>query len=161
MLRNAQGEVLWDSGWQKNVIVTGCRRLLAGFMLGGPHTSGIQGLQVGAGLVAWDTSLMSPIEGQTTLVDRNPYIVPQAALQIDYLDGDTVTTTPTNRIQIVATLGPGEPTWPDANHPTSTLREFGLFGQLNGAAVLINYVIHPAIVKDAASTLERTIWLVF
>ena len=26
---------------------------------------------------------------------------------------------------------------------------------------LINYVTHPAIVKDPTSTLERTIWLVF
>ena len=27
--------------------------------------------------------------------------------------------------------------------------------------VSINYVTHPAIVKDPTSTLERTIWLVF
>jgi hypothetical protein len=53
------------------------------------------------------------------------------------------------------------PNWPDANHPTSTLREFGLAAQLNGVTVLINYRTHPAIAKDPASTLERTVWLVF
>jgi hypothetical protein len=86
-----------------------------------------------------------------------------ANLQIDFLNltTDSVSAVPTNRLQIVAKLSAGVPNWPDANHATSTLREFGLVGQLNGATVLINYVTHPAIVKDPTSTLERTIWLVF
>jgi hypothetical protein len=55
------------------------------------------------------------------------------------------------------------PPWPDGlpQHPAPSLREFGLVGQLNATPVLINYVSHPAIVKDPTSTLERTIWLVF
>jgi len=72
---------------------------------------------------------------------------------------------PTNRLQVAVRLGPGVPPWPepgpDPDHPTSTLREFGLFGQLGGATVLINYITHVAIAKDAASTLDRIIWLVF
>jgi hypothetical protein len=32
---------------------------------------------------------------------------------------------------------------------------------LDGAEVLVDYVIHPAIVMDPSSVLERTIWLVF
>jgi hypothetical protein len=105
----------------------------------------------------------SPSAGQVALVDPNPFAVPLTSLQLDFLDPNTgaVSAVVTNRLQVVATLGPGLPTWPDANHATSTLREFGLVGTLNGTTVLINYITHPAIVKDPTSTLERTIWLVF
>jgi hypothetical protein len=164
ILRDAGGRTLWDRGWSSNTIVTDCRRLLAGFMLGSPTSSlGIQGLEVGAGLAAWDSppGLPPPSPGQTALQDPKPATVPRASLQLKYLVGNTVSGTPTNRVQIVATLGPGVPAWPDADHSTSTLREFGLVGQLDGATVLINYVTHPAIAKDPFSTLERTIWLVF
>jgi hypothetical protein len=156
----------WDRGWHKNAIVIDCRRLLAGFMRGTPTGAlGIRGLQVGAGLTAWDQppGPPPPTAGQVALVDPHPFTVPVANLQIDFLNltTDSVSATPTNRLQIVAKLSAGVPSWPDANHATSTLREFGLVGQLNGATVLINYVTHPAIVKDPTSTLERTIWLVF
>jgi hypothetical protein len=166
VLRDATRRVRWDRAWQKNAIVTDCRRLLAGFMRGAPTgTLGIQGLQVGAGLAVWDQPPGPPsaTAGQVSLVDPHPFTVPVADLQIDFLDlaTDSVSAVPTNRLQIVAKLSPGVPNWPDGDHAASTLREFGLVGQLNGATVLINYVTHPAIVKDPTSTLERTIWLVF
>ena len=166
VLRDAAGRVKWTRGWQKNAIVTDCRRLLAGFMRGAPTgTLGIQGLQVGTGLAAWDQppGPPPPTAGQVALVDPHPFTIPLADLQIDFLalTSDSVSADPTNRLQIVASLGPGVPSWPDANHATSTLREFGLVGALDGATLLINYVTHPAIVKDPTSTLERTIWLVF
>lgn len=163
VLCDARRSVLWDSGWKRNAIVGDCRRLLAAFMQGAPGAGGIQGLQVGAGLDIWDSppGPPAPSAAQTALVDANPFAVPNSSLQIDYLVGGTVSGSPTNRLQIIATLGPGEPSWPDANHATSTLREFGLIGQLDGATVLINYVTHPAIPKDPFSTLERTVWLVF
>lgn len=66
-----------------------------------------------------------------------------------------------NRVQIEATLGPDVPPWPDADHASGNLREFGLVATLDGGPVLINYVTHPLIAKDPASTLERTIWIVF
>jgi hypothetical protein len=166
VLRDSAGYMRWDRGWQKNAIVTDCRRLLAGFMRGAPTGAlGIQGLQVGSGLAAWDQppGPPPPTAGQVALVDPHPFTVSVADLQIDFLDltTDSVSKAPTNRLQIVATLGRGVPSWPDADHATSTLREFGLVGELNGATVLINYVTHPAVVKDPTSTLERTIWLVF
>ena len=163
-LRDAAGRVVWESGWRANTIVTDCRRLLAGFLHGAPTGSGgIQGLQVGAGLDVWDLPPGTPPAdpSQTTLVDPNPYTVPRAAIQFAYLTGATVVAAPTNRLQISVQLGPNVPSWPDASHATSTLREFALVGQLDGAPVLINYVRHPAIAKDPASTLDRTIWLVF
>jgi hypothetical protein len=166
VLRDADGRVVWDRGWNKNAIVVDCRRLLAGFMftplVGSTSTFGIQGLSVGQGSGAWDASgAPPPASTQTALVDPNPFLVPRASLQIDYLNGSLTTATPTNRLQIIATLGPNTPPWPDANHVSGNLREFGLVGRLNGANVLINYVTHPVIVKDPTSTLTRTIVLVF
>ena len=164
VLRDERGIVTWDSGWQKNAIVGDCRRLLAGFMRGAPTTTqGIQGLRVGAGLPAWDSppGPPPPTPAQTALVDPNSHLIPRAQLQIDYLVGAAVSPTPTNSIQIVANLGPGVPPWPDANHTTATLREFGLVANLDGTPILLNYRTHLAIVKAPASTLDRTIWLVF
>jgi hypothetical protein len=164
VIRDAAGAVRWESGWRKNVIVGDCRRLLAGLLRGTPTgATAIQGLQVGTGLSAWDQPPGIPPSdaSQTALVDPAPFLVPRASLVMNYLVGAVVSGTPTNRLQIVANLGPNVPPWPDANHAAPTLREFGLVATLDGATVLINYVRHPAIVKDPASTLERTVWLVF
>jgi hypothetical protein len=152
----------WDRGWHHNTIVADCLRLLAGLVSGNGGALAIQGLLVGQGNAAWDLgSPPAPTPGQTALVDPNPFLVPPAALEIDFLDGANVTATPTNRLQIKATLGPNMPTWPDANHVSGNLREFGLVARLAGQPTLINYVTHPVIVKDPVSTLTRTIWLVF
>lgn len=160
VLRDAAGRVIWESERKRNMIVADCRRLLAGFMRGAPSAAGIQGLRVGDGLVAWDLppGPPPPNPAQTALVGPNQFPAPLASLQIDFLElaSETVSANPTSRVRIIATLGPGAPPW-----PTPTLREFGLVGQLDGNLVLINYVTHPAIVKDPTSTLERTIWLVF
>ena len=163
MLCDERGRVVWERPWVKNVIVTDCRRLLAGFLRGAPTaTLSIQGLQVGAGLATWDgTGPPAPNPTQASLVDPFPFTVPAAALQKDFLAGGVVSATPTNRLQIRATLGAGVPPWPDIHHPDITLREFGLIASLDGVPVLINYRTHPAIAKDPVSTLERTIWLVF
>jgi hypothetical protein len=164
VLRDATGRVVWDRGWRDNTIVVDCRRLLAAFMRGAPASAlGIQGLRVGAGLAAWDQPPGAPTPDPSVLAmaDANPFTVPRTSLQFDFLSGAVVSASPTNRLQIKASLGPNVPPWPDANHASGTLREFGLVGELGGTPVLLNYVIHPAIAKDPSSTLERTIWLVF
>jgi len=165
VLRGPDGEVRWDRGWTNNAIVGDCRRTLAGLLALTPGTGGIKGLWVGAGLAAWDASAPPPpTPAQTALVDPTPFLVPNPgpAFQIDFLDGGTPTATPTNRLQIKVTLGANVPPWPHLpDHSTSALREFGLVARLNGADVLLNYVTHLVINKDPASTLERTIWLVF
>jgi hypothetical protein len=161
VVRAHSGQVLYDAGWRTNAIVVDCRRMLASFM-GGAPALGIQGLAFGAGLLAWDSAgPPPPTPGQVALVDPSPFVVPAASLSIDFIDAGVVTATPTNRLQIVATLGPGQPPWPDGAHVSASLREFGLMGELGGSPVLINYVTHPVIHKDPTSTLERTIWLVF
>jgi hypothetical protein len=161
ILRDARGDVIWDRGWSSNAILVDCRRLLATFMSGG-GALGIQGLAVGAGQAAWDAAPPGPPAGtEVALVDPNPFTVPTASLAFTFLNGNVPSVTPTNRLQIVATLGPNVPPWPDANHAAGNLREFGLVAQLGGSPVLVNMVRHPVIAKDPLSTLERTIWLVF
>jgi hypothetical protein len=148
--------------FQPNAIVADFRRLLAAFAAGAPAAAGIQGLWVGAGLAAWDAAPPPLPDGsESALTDPAPFLVPVANLAFDFLAGNVVTPQPSRRLQIVATLGPGVPPWPDAGHVGANLREFGLVGQLAGVPVLLNYVRHPLIAKDPASTLERTIWLDF
>lgn len=164
VLRDERGRVIWDSGPRRNTILTNFRRLLAALMRQTANSLGIQSLNVGAGDPSWDIAPPGPTDpSRTALVDLNPATVPLGAAQFAFLqpDSDAVAPGPTNRLRIQASLGPGLPAWPDANHVTATLREFGLVANLAGSPVLINYVVHPAIVKDPTSTLERTIWLVF
>jgi len=79
VLRDERGRVVWERPWVKNVIVTDCRRLLAGFLRGAPTVPlSIQGLQVGAGLASWDaTAPPAPNPTQASLVDpsRSPSAV--------------------------------------------------------------------------------------
>src|SRR2546423_7405385 len=161
-LYDSDGRLLWQSGWHNNTIVDDCRRLLAGFIHGTPTSAkGIQGLRVGAGLAAWDNppGPPKPSANQAALVKPFAEVVIPPDLVIEFLDPNTgsPSLSVTNRIQVVATLGPGVPSGPSP----VTLREFGLAAELDANPVLINYVTHPAIVKDPTSTLKRTIWLVF
>lgn len=163
VLTDPDGDVVCDRGTRKNLIVLGFRVLIACFVRGAPPALGVQSLRVGIGLAAWDALPDPPVVTQTALVDPSPYVVQAADLQFAWVDSvnGVVVPGPTNILQIRAVLGPGAPSWPDADHPTSTLREFALFGQLDGNPWMLNSVRHPAIVKDPASTLTRTLWLVF
>ncbi len=161
VLRDAQGRVL-QGEVRDNAIVTDFRRALAVFAAG-QGGSGIEGLWFGRGDPTWDVNGTPPATpAQVALVDPNPFFLAIAAMQIDFVDDlGAVVALPTRRVQIVATLAPGSPPWPDANHPALSLREFGLASHIGAGPVLLNYVTHPVINKDAASSLERTIWLVF
>lgn len=159
---DANGRLIREYPVRSNAIVADCRRILASFMAN-DGALGIQGMLFGQGDPAWDGGAPPAASPATVnLTDPNPFLVPAAQLQIDYVDDvGTVVAGPTNRLQIVASLGAGAPPWPDGTHVAGSVREFGLAGQLGGTPRLINYVIHPVINKDPASTLERTLWLVF
>ena len=161
-IRDRSGRLTYDGPIRNNAIVADCRRALALFVSGGGGP-GIEGLMFGQGNSSWDVSgTPAATPAQTHLVDPNPFLLPASALQIDFVDNlGSVTGQPTNRLQIVATLPAGAPAWPDSTHPSASLREFGLASHVGGTATLLNYVTHPVINKDAASSLERTIWLVF
>jgi hypothetical protein len=173
------GVVISDSGWKKNLILNGFRTLLASFAHGKSaavpvsDALGIQEVRFGIGVPAWDLALPPADPTRNTLTDVTPFSVPRflpppAApgtinpdFTITFIQGGVVAATETNVVEITATLPPGSPPWPDAGHPTSTLREFGLVGQLDGAPVLLNHVAHVGIAKDPTTTLTRTIRLVF
>ncbi len=162
VIRAPDGRVLLDTGVKKNAIVDDCRRLLATFMRGAPGAQGVLGLAVGRGDPSWDAAgTPAAATDRTALVDPNPFILPLADLDLAFLTDDVVSAAPTEVLRIAAVFGPAQPPWPDANHPTSNLREFGLVGQLDGVQVLIDYVTHPVILKDPVAPLERTIWLRF
>jgi hypothetical protein len=160
VLFGPDGEPISDSGWQSNMIVLSCRVLLAGFMKNEATAKGIQSLRIGQGDSAWDNLAQPPKPDPNTLtklVDSPGISIP--GLKLEYLDPktDTVTVNQTSRLQITATLGPGQPAAPDP-YP---LREFGLFGQMNGNDFMIDYVRHPLIEKDSLMTLERKVRLAF
>lgn len=161
-LIRSDGTVVFASGWRSNAIVLPCRVLLAGFMQNDATAQGVRSLQVGRGDASWD-SIPPPAfdpNATTKLTDAAPFVIGVTNLLFEYLNAtDAVVTTPTNRLQITATLGPGEPA--AATDPPFPLREFGLFGQLNGVAQMIDYVRHPLIQKDGALTLERKVRLIF
>jgi hypothetical protein len=159
-LLDPAGRELSTSGWRRNLIVAPCRVLLAGFMRN-DTALGVQSLQVGRGDPAWDASgAPAPDPSTASLTDAAPFTIPVTNLKLEYLDaGDNVVATATSRVQITATLGPGQPT--PAGSPPYPLREFGLFGRLNGQPQMIDYVRHPVIQKDGSVTLERKIRLVF
>jgi hypothetical protein len=159
-LLGPDGREISSSGWRHNLIVTPCRTLLAGFMRN-DTALGIQSLQVGRGDPAWDAGgAPAPDPNTTKLTDNTPFVIAVANLTLQYLNPtDGVVATPTNRVQITATLGPGQPT--AATDPPFPLREFGLFGQLGVQAQMIDYIRHPLIQKDGSVTLERKVRLVF
>jgi len=152
-----------DLGWRSNIVVDRCRSLLAAFMRGDPPSSGIQFLAVGKGLEAWDSlaSPTPPASSDEQLEDSSPFPITVDSTMIEYLDAAGNTSTgATNRVQVTVTMGPGTPPI-DPAETTYPLREFGLFGSLNGVDYMIDYVRHPVIHKQADDTLVRTIRLVF
>jgi hypothetical protein len=165
VLLDAEGRAYWSSGWQENAIVTDFRRVLASFVRGDPVVVGLVGLQVGSGLATWDaTGTPAATPDQTVLVDRHgPHLIERTDLDVSFVDPVSGQTSPapTRSIQIHAVLGQGVPPWPSPGHTDSTLREYGLVGQIGPDRVLLNYRTHPPIAKDPNSTLDRTIWLVF
>jgi hypothetical protein len=165
-LLDAGGGAVFDSGWRKNMIVMNCRVLIAGLLKDDPDESplGIQSLKLGRGSASWDAlPPASPDpDTMTQLVEATPYVIPRSALTLRYLNASNeISNAPTNRLEVIATLGPGEPA-PGPNVPSPyLLREFGLFGKLKGADYMIDYIRHPLIEKDSAVTLERRVQLIF
>jgi hypothetical protein len=158
-LLDAGGQLVFDSEWKSNLIVTNCRVLLAGFMRNEGSARGIRNLQVGQGLSIWDDNPPGapPLTSNTLVDTTTKFTIPVANLNLQYLnDSDAIVPGPTSRIEITATLGPNQPVPGIYN-----LREFGLFGELNGQPFMIDYVRHPVIQKSGSFTLERRIRLIF
>jgi hypothetical protein len=149
-----------DFGWRSNIIVDQCRELLATFMLGG-SALGVRHLDLGRGQSIWDSVPPEPpTAGMFALTDVAPVVINSGDLQLDYLDASgVVTALPQHRIQITLTLTPGM--LPISGDDVFPLREFALFGQLNGSDYMIDYVRHPVMNIAPDDTLVRRIRLVF
>lgn len=168
ILKGPDGKIIYDSNWKRNTIMDSCRVLLARFMRFDPAnglepSNGIQYLAVGKGLPEWDTEIppVDPASPDPDLENRYSPEIPLANLTIVYLDeANSPSITPTNRLQITATLEAGYPA-PVPPLSTYPLREFGFFGSFDGEEFMINCVRHPVIHKDAQSTLVRAVRLVF
>lgn len=166
VLRDMSNRLIFDSGWQSNLIVRNCRILLAGFMIN-ETTLGIQKLKIGKGDPSWDITPPPAPDPETTidLVDADPRIIQLADLVMEYLlpDGGP-SSDPTNHIQITVPLDAGVPP-PDPGSTIYPMREFGLFGQftINGTVeeYMIDYIQHPVIKKDQSVSMERKIRLIF
>ena len=149
-----------DFGWRSNIVVDRCRELLATFMLGGPAL-GIQHLELGRGQAIWDlVPPAPPAPGTLELADTSPVKIEVADLTLEYLDaaGNPVTT-PQPRIQVTLELAPGM--LPSGGDELFPLREFALFGELDGDDYMIDYVRHPVMNIGAGDTLTRKIRLIF
>ncbi|NNF59398.1 MAG: hypothetical protein HKN04_14275 [Rhodothermaceae bacterium] len=154
------GQPMGDAGWRPNLVVDRCRALLAAFMKGdGPL--GIQRIVLGRGEAAWDQVPPPPPEPEAlALTDPAPVEVAIPPVAMVYLDAaGNPSVDPTARIEITVDLGPGIP--PPDPEGTFPLREFGLVGELGGAAALIDLVRHPVLHKGPNDTLVRTIRLEF
>lgn len=159
IVKKADGSLL-DYGWRSNIIVDQCRELLAAFMLGGA-ASGIQHISLGRGENTWDAlATPMPNPGASSLTDTSPVSINAGSLQLDFIDATGgVSSVPTHRIQITLMLVSG--TLPISGDEVFPLREFALFGQLNGSDCMIDYVRHPVMNIAADDTLTRRIRLVF
>jgi hypothetical protein len=156
------GRIVFDSDWKSNVIVLRCRVLLASFMKNDATAKGIQSLKIGRGDLSWDNLVQLPKPDPNvldSLVDNAPFVMSLNLLKLEYIDptNNDLSAKPTNRLQVTAVLGPGQPAAPDP----FPLREFGLFGEMNNTEFMIDYVRHPLIEKDALMTLERKLRLAF
>jgi hypothetical protein len=151
------GGAVVDRGWRNNLIVDRARSLIAS-LVRGDAAFGVQRLLIGRGATAWDTAPEPPVRSAQQLTDATPFEVPLAPADIVYVNAaGVVVTGPTNRLRMVITLGVNEP----AGEDPYPLREFGLFGELEGEPYMINYVRHGVIHKPADATLVRTIQLTF
>ena len=148
-----------DRGWNSNLIVADCNRLLAALMKGQAGVAGILYLAVGEGQKAWDAAPPQPLPAATRL-RKEILRRPVATEAITFLDSaGQPTATPTGRLQINMELT-------REDFPANgfqPVREFGLFGGNATAAAdsgfMINYVIHPRIDITGELTLQRTLRL--
>ena len=160
-LHRADGQVI-NFGWRSNVIVDQCRELLAAFMVG-DTASGIQHISLGRGDEAWDSlPYEAPVASTMSLEDTAAHniAVTDAAMSLSYLDPAGATSTDVYpRIEASITIeGSSLPILPTE---TFALREFALFGQLNGSDYMIDYVRHGVIHIGVGDTLTRRVRLVF
>jgi hypothetical protein len=149
-----------DAGWNKNLIVVGMTKLLAGLMKNEPtFTGGILQHAMGRGLPSWDINLPVPAFNSVQLTDEYFRKPPDSISYLDSLGVPTVSIT--NSILIRTTLDYNE-----ANGVSGEfIREQGIYGGTATAATnsgfLANLIYHRARFKDASVKITRFIQFIF
>jgi hypothetical protein len=160
ILIDIDGNVIWQTPWQPNLIVNGLRRVLAALIKG--EGQALTFWAVGTGQDLWD-SLPPVLPGdderrQLTQLYRETKRKPIPADQMVFVGGTP--SSPSNQLQIrVDFLAEDIPVIGDRQ-----LREFGLFSggtAVPNTGVLINHRIHPRIDLQEGFTLQRTLRLTF
>lgn len=160
ILIGSQGDVLWETPWQRNLIVDGLRKLLAALIKGDPQGNPVAFWAVGTGQDVWDAGTVPPDAARRTRTqlynETGRKSIPPG--QITFLGGSF-----TNRLEITMEFTTADIP-PGAGNQNWRLREFGLFADGTSAVnsgVLINHRIHPRIDMQAGFTLQRTLRLTF
>lgn len=161
LLLDASGHVLYDSGWGRNAIMSGCRVLLAA-LIKGDQEAGLKYWAVGEGQSSWDAAPPAVVD-RTRLVSEVAR-QPIAAAQVQFWNtqwqtpgNDMPSAVPSFALDIRVEFK--DPIW------GKTLREFGLFGG-NAAAgpntgYLINHKVHTPLQVPSGATLQRRLVLTF
>lgn len=144
--------VLVETRVGHNLIVNSFLKLVMCLIKGQTGYFGIQYWAVGSGNPSWDSSVPAPDENATRLVSEIGR-VPILPAEISFLDsGFSVTTTPSNIIQISHTF--------EANDCNGTWREFGIFGgnatAVANSGIMINNRHHAVLTKTNEMVIERT-----
>jgi hypothetical protein len=143
-----------------NLVVDDCSRLIASLMKKHAGYEGIKYWEVGEGQSSWnDASPPAPNASDKSL-NKATFRKAVGASDISFIDANAnVTSSVTNRIQVVVTFGSTE-----AN---GYLREFGLFGGGSdcnatlGSGIMVNRKTHGVIFKTSGIELVRTLRLTF
>lgn len=135
-----------------NLVVNSFLKLVMALCKGQSGYGGLQYWAVGSGATAWDTSMPDPEINASRLTAEIGRVAISAA-DITFLNADlSVSSTPTNILQIRHTFGPS-----DCN---GKWREFGLFGgNATGSAntgIMVNKRHHGLITKTSEMSIERT-----
>ena len=148
ILYSRDGEPVIQRDWCSNTIVYGCLDLIAELLMNRPKKRGILYWAVGEGNKGWDSDMPDPDPATKRLV-REIYRKPVRPERdfIYHPDRRTIEIGVDFRI----------------NEAAGTLREFGLFGgdatSAPDTGLMIDYKIHPKIVKGNLDTLKRRLLL--
>jgi hypothetical protein len=166
-----EGKIV-ETGWKPNQIQNSATYLVAGLFArrGEDPTSapsgwnglrGISYLAVGTGDTSWEVSPPTQNPADTSLY--NEYFRKELSFtNLGYIatgldPGSPTVLGPTTKIQTTCLFTPSE-----AN---GSMREFALFGGLadedTDSGFMINWVVHPLIVKDSSLIITRTIEIEF
>lgn len=156
-LLGPDGELIWTTPWQRNLIVAGLPKLLAALLKGDAQGTPLSHWAVGSGEESWDSGPL-PDDSERGQWSSLKAEVGRKDLtgQITFLDGNF-----TNKLEISI-----EFTINDIGQGTQKcqLREFGLFAEGSAAlnpGIMINHRIHPRIDLQPGFTLQRKLRLTF